>query len=390
MNDGVIYLAGVAWDEIPGTDRKLASALAPELEVLWVDPPVSAVRYARGLRAGKSWDLGVTGVAPGIARLQVLVPPGTTRLFARDVISRYLSWKITTTVSAMSETFRATAIINASPEAVFPAGVKARRLFYITDDWVAGASLMGMSADRVRERMRRNADDADVTAAVSAGLAEKFGRVDLDVAVLPNGCTPFELTESTAASPQPGDLPSGPLAGLVGQVNERIDVSLVRAVADAGTTVVVIGPRTERAPDATIALDSLFAHPQVHWLGSKVPDVLPDYLSAFAVGMTPYVDNEFNRLSFPLKTLEYLGAGLPVVSSDLPSVRWLATEHVRTASTPQGFAELVGESCRNTSATAAHERIAFARQHSWGARGSQVRGLLGVDLVDNATTEHGG
>jgi hypothetical protein len=36
------------------------------------------------------------------------------------------------------------------------------------------------------------------------------------------------------------------------------------------------------------------------------------------VGLTPYADTPFNQASFPLKTLEYLSAGLPVVSTDLP------------------------------------------------------------------------
>ena len=58
---------------------------------------------------------------------------------------------------------------------------------------------------------------------------------------------------------------------------------------------------------------------------------LPSYLRVIDVGLTPYSQSDFNRASFPLKTLEYLAAGRPVVASDLPANRWLDTSHVSIA-----------------------------------------------------------
>jgi teichuronic acid biosynthesis glycosyltransferase TuaH len=43
--------------------------------------------------------------------------------------------------------------------------------------------------------------------------------------------------------------------------------------------------------------------------------VLPKYVAALDVGLAPYTDVAFNRKSYPLKVLQYLAAGVPVVSS---------------------------------------------------------------------------
>ena len=59
------------------------------------------------------------------------------------------------------------------------------------------------------------------------------------------------------------------------------------------------------------------------------------------VGVVPYRDSPFNRGSFPLKTLEYLAAGRAVVATDLPAVRWLATDLISVATTPPAFADQV-------------------------------------------------
>lgn len=371
----LVYIAAVAWDDVAGTDRMLVTALAKSVPVLWVDPPVSVVRAAK--RRDPRGDFGVTSVGPAISRLRILVPPGPARAVVRDLVSAYSSWRIAAAVRAMSA--KVNAVVVASAEATFPPKLSGPRVFFVTDDWIGGASLMGISPLRVARRMARNLSDADVTAAVTDDLAGKIQALDgsfVDVKLLPNGCTPQDARAMSAAE-RPADLPPGPLVGLIGQINERIDVKLVAAVADAGITTVVIGPRTERSGSASQALDTVLAHPNVHWLGRKDSQALPAYLAALNVGITPYVDSPFNRASFPLKTLEYLAAGLPVVATDLPAVRWLDSEHILIADSPADFARIttnLATSPPDAARTAA--RIEFARQHSWAARAQSLLELI--------------
>ncbi len=59
------------------------------------------------------------------------------------------------------------------------------------------------------------------------------------------------------------------------------------------------------------------------WLGPKPFQELPAYLAHVDVGLVPLLDTPYNRASSPLKVLEYLAAGLPVVTSVNPvTLEW--------------------------------------------------------------------
>src|SRR5512132_3603441 len=120
-------------------------------------------------------------------------------------------------------------------------------------------------------------------------------------------------------------------------MSDRIDLAMLDAVASSGVSLLLVGPR--QATFEIAKLDRLLSLPNVQWVGPKEFQELPSYLRVIDVGLTPYTQSDFNRASFPLKTLEYLAAGRPVVASDLPAHRWLNTPHVSIARTPREFAE---------------------------------------------------
>ena len=47
----IIYIAGGSWDGVPGTDFNLATALAEDVSVLWVEPPVPITALVRSRSA---------------------------------------------------------------------------------------------------------------------------------------------------------------------------------------------------------------------------------------------------------------------------------------------------------------------------------------------------
>ena len=81
------------------------------------------------------------------------------------------------------------------------------------------------------------------------------------------------------------------------------------------------------------------------------------------VGLLPYDFSPFNVGSFPLKTLEYLAAGLPVVATSLPAIRWLDSPHIITADTASEFATQVTRVLASgSSSEEVAERQRFARE----------------------------
>lgn len=107
-----------------------------------------------------------------------------------------------------------------------------------------------------------------------------------------------------------------PVAGYVGVVDERIDLPLLGDLATAlpDWDVQVVGPVVKIDP-ATLP-----QAPNLSYLGPRPYPMLPDVMAGFDVALMPFALNEATRSISPTKTLEYLAAGLPVVSTRVPDV----------------------------------------------------------------------
>lgn len=369
----VVLMAGSRWENTRGTDHRLAEALARRTSVLWVDPPVPFAGPAAAgcppLNPGYSLD----GIKPGLMRLRIAVPPRFTRAVVRNIANILVGRAIRKTLGGLP--FEEFATILLSPREKFPAGVPGKKILHVTDDWVAGAGMMGLSSATVSSTLKRNIDDADVVCVVSPSLARLISlhNAGRTVVVLPNGCA------VSAASGLGGD-GRRRAVGLVGQLNERLDFDVLDALASSGVDIEVIGPRREREASTSQRLDRFLTADSVTWLG-EIPeaDVL-DRIQRLAVGITPYADNDFNRASFPIKTLDYLAAGLPVVSSDLPATRWLNSEWIDIAGTKEDFVAMVRRALDELpTETDVASRRAFASLHTWDARAKEMMALIGAD-----------
>jgi teichuronic acid biosynthesis glycosyltransferase TuaH len=251
-------------------------------------------------------------------------------------------------------------------------------VLYGTDDWEAGAGLWGKSASGLRRQTQRALPRADLVLAVGTELVDRWRLYGGDPILFPNGCDVDAYAGIRTV--QPGPVPVGfprPVAGLVGQLSERIDITLLEAVADTGIGLLLVGPRQPRWSPARI--DSLLARENVHHVGAVPFSELPQWLARIDVGLTPYADTAFNRASFPLKTLEYLAAGLPVVSTGLPASLALSAETGEVAIADSGamFAEAARTvAAERPSPDSIARRQAAARRYSWAERASELVRLV--------------
>jgi teichuronic acid biosynthesis glycosyltransferase TuaH len=373
----VVVGAGTPWDGVPGTDRRMTEQLLRYARVLWIDPEFSMVTR-RELRQGTGRRLAPVVDEPvsGLTRLMPVAPPLHTRPYMRPASRAMLRAQIDYALRRMEE--RPYAVVDCRLGRLlrgWEPGV--RKVLYGTDDYVGGAELMGRDADEVREDERVSVAAADLVLAVSPQLAERWSGLGArDVRLLPNGVAPLPV-----AAPRESVLPR-PVAGVVGQLSERIDIALLEALADADISLLLVGPRDPRwAPGR---FESLIARPQVRWTDRQPYESLPGWFAQMDVGVTPYAKSDFNRASFPLKTLEYLAAGLPAVSTDLPATRWLDTDLITIADGPAAFVEAVRRAAVPRPELVAARR-AFAAGHSWQARGDVLAAALG--LVPSRTEE---
>lgn len=386
-NGPIVWISGTGWDSVAGTDRRLVESLSRFHPIMWIDPPVPfvipALRHATFGKPENGWPGSLPPpqlVMDSVLRVRVTVLPGVTRPIIRTFTARSLDRAIGAALAGAGWTPEA--IVVAFPLARFPRKIPGLRVLYVTDDWLEGSRLMGFSPAVVQRVLLSNMSEADCVAAVTDTLLTKLEvqhrsarhlhtcPVGPSFHTLPNGCL-----AAPATHPKPG---REPVAALVGQINERLDLGALEALKEAGVAIEVIGPRSDRDPAFRRRLDAFLRAENVNWLGRLPQSELQRKLSTLGVGLTPYADTPFNRASFPLKTLEYLAAGMAVVSTDMPATRWLKTVHVTVSEGPHEFVGAVGKALmlRNDRVLEA-ERQEFAGGHTWDNRARKFQGMLG-------------
>jgi teichuronic acid biosynthesis glycosyltransferase TuaH len=370
--DGMIVLcAANDFDATKMGDWHLARHLSRLAPVLYVDPPRSPLtRFRQHQEVATTRGAGLRLAAPRLARLTPVVQPFPSRRGMTGLASALTRRYLRVATSRLGG--RPLALISGWPQyPVFGSCAEQVRAYWAKDDFVGGAALLGLDARLLDARERQVAAGADLVLAANPVVADTWRGRGLDPVVIPFG-TDVDAYHGVDRCPVPPDarLPA-PVAGFVGRINERTDLALLEAIAGRGRSLLLVGPKDPAFEPRRF--DALRRRPNVRWVGGQPFDALPGYLRVIDVGLVPYTGSEFNRGSFPLKTLEYLAAGRAVVSTDLPAVRWLATSLITIAAGPAAFADQVDRLLAEprTGALVA-ARQAFAAQHSWARRAQDI------------------
>jgi teichuronic acid biosynthesis glycosyltransferase TuaH len=369
----IVVVGGTRWGHTRSSERFLAGELARHRPVLWVDPPLSVAR-AR-LDGEAQVRSRVLQVGPQMARLTPSTVPGVTRLLLGRVATHQVGRAIRRSLRQLGAS--AQAVIVAGTIDLLDSVPGAVRVLYGTDDWVAGATLMGRQVGAVRRAEARQLRKADVVLAVSDRLQARWRGMGTDPVLLPNGADVRTMATVDSVAPAPDVDLRPPIAGLVGQISARIDLRMLSAVAARGVSLLLVGPILDSPGVRLEGLERLTSLDNVTLAGARPFESLPSYYRTMSVGLTPYRDTDFNNASFPLKTMEYLAAGLPVVSSDLRANSALDPHLIHSSADPEEFADLVVRVVNQAPTRRQVEaRRAFAARHSWQVRAEQVLALI--------------
>jgi glycosyltransferase involved in cell wall biosynthesis len=165
---------------------------------------------------------------------------------------------------------------------------------------------------------------------------------------------------------------SGPIAGYFGVIDERLDYELLRYLARnwAEGTIVMIGPLAKIEPGM------LPRESNILWLGQRSYSDLPAFLKAFDVCLMPFALNEATQYINPTKTLEYMAAGKPIVSTAVPDVERNFAPIVEVVRSHEAFVAAVKQAFESPRLDLIHEGIRRANGASWEAIVGAMRGLM--------------
>jgi glycosyltransferase involved in cell wall biosynthesis len=177
-----------------------------------------------------------------------------------------------------------------------------------------------------------------------------------------------------------------PRLGYCGVIDERMDVDLIGAVAQARPDwhFVMVGPVVKIS-------DSDLPHlPNIHYLGAKQYRDLPSYMSGWDVGLLPFARNESTRFISPTKTPEYLAAGLPVVSTSITDVvdPYGREGLVAIVATPDEFIQSISAALpRRNCPQRLVEADRFLSGMSWDATWSRMFHLIQAARRERASSQ---
>lgn len=168
-----------------------------------------------------------------------------------------------------------------------------------------------------------------------------------------------------------------PVAGYVGVIDERLDVELLGNVARAlpDWEFQIVGPVAKIDP-GTLPRAANIAYP-----GPASYEQLPAVIGGFDIALMPFVLNESTRSISPTKTLEYLAAGLPVVSTRVPDVVAAFSDVVLLAGDASSFAVMCRRALDDDAREASVERL--LRLHDWDIIASRIEGLIRAEQDGN-------
>ena len=256
-------------------------------------------------------------------------------------------------------------------------------IYYCTDEWTGFTHL---NPEYIRQKELELLQKADVVFVTSQKLYDSKCPHNAKTKLMPHGVNralfaqallPGLAIPSELAAIRQTNL-KAPIIGFYGNLYDWVDQELLAAIARArpAWSIVLIG---KLMTDVT----ALHACPNIHLLGSRPYEELPAYCKGFAAGLIPYKTTDQRMLTVnPLKLREYLAAGLPVVSIEMPEVRsllsaaWLTPTDVSIATSPGEFIQRIENTIAADSPLERERRSNLMKSESWAARVAQMECIL--------------
>ena len=195
-------------------------------------------------------------------------------------------------------------------------------VYHCVDDLSA---VPGIDSKAFQKEEQKLLATANIVFTTSMVLFEKCSRFNNNVYNFPN-VVDVELFEKNSQDrPLPVDLVSipEPRIGYVGALSDyKVDFFLLVDIAKQKPNwhFVLIGEEAEGQVNALVK--QLRKMQNVHFLGHRPYQLLPDYLRGLNVGLLPSLINDYTRGMFPMKYFEYLAARIPIVSTPLDFTRF--------------------------------------------------------------------
>ncbi len=321
----LIVFSHLRWDFVYQRPQQLLSRLAKDRQVIFVEEPMPGAKLPvlERLQPCKGVEVlrcHVTGNGHGFTDENLpIMKLMVAQYVAQQDLQNYWLWFYTPMAVPLALGMQAAGIVYDCMDELAAFRNAPAELMLREDQLFAMADLVftgGHSLYKAKSQRHRQVScfPSSVDAAHYARPMQTIAKAQPAV----------ESTSTTTASPQ---------LGYCGVIDERIDIGLIAALADARPDwqIVMAGPVVK------IDLSGLPQRENIRWLGQQDYSDLPGLIQSWDVCLMPFALNDATRFISPTKTLEYLAAGCPVVSTPIHDVVAGYQDIVAIADSPQAF-----------------------------------------------------
>lgn len=364
------------WTGDPLSKTHLMRILARDNRVLWVNaianrmPTASSKDVSRIFNKLRSFTEPIREVEPNI---HVLNPLAIPAYGSKNIVSINQAFLVRQIKAAMRKLgFKGVVNMVFNPAAGMIAGRlgESELIYYCVDEYTAFTGVTD-GLKRIEDDLFRKADLVVVSA---ERLFDTKKHLNPNTHIIRHGTDWQHFRRAVDGGLEMpadvADLPR-PIIGFHGLLADWVDYELIKKTAEhfATGSVALIG---KVAVDAAEKIKTLDGVANIHLLGRKPYAELPAYCAAFDVALNPFAINELTLAANPLKVREYLAAGLPVVSTDIPEVRVL--EDVLVGTDHSDFISKIEAALSSSKPKAAVSDA--IKDESWEAKVEELRQLL--------------
>ena len=373
----LIVQSHLRWDFVWQRPQQLLSRMAATAPVLFVEEPI----LLDDVRAER---LEITEPVPNVFRAVPRLPGylrgdydrsvATVRALVQQAIDKHgpLAGRFSNAVQWFYTPMPAPAMLGAFNE------------LGVVYDCMDELAQFRFAPSDLGARERLLLENADVVFTGGYRLYESKRRFHSNVHFF--GCGVDAAHFGAARAPEtavPADVPADgrPVLGYYGVIDERLDYGLIGrlAVECPDASVVMVGPVVKVDPR------DLPQAPNLHWLGQREYAQLPAYVKGFDVCLMPFALNEATEYINPTKTLEYMAAGRPIVSTAVADVVRNFTPVVAVAGSPDEFVALVRRAAESPDAALIARGLEQATAASWETTVARMRALLDGAVRESET-----
>jgi glycosyltransferase involved in cell wall biosynthesis len=232
------------------------------------------------------------------------------------------------------------------------------RVYYCTDEW---SHFSYVDKDKIMAMERSLIEKADIVFCTAQTLVERKKQYNPETHLASHGVDWAHFAKSLDPSTKVADEIAHlkpPVIGFVGLIQDWVDLGAIAHMAERHPdwSFVIVGK-------PLVDTSKLAQYKNVMLVGRKPYEELPSYTKKFDVALIPFVINELTRNVNPIKLREYFSAGLPVVSSDMPEVRYY--DECLIARSNEDYDALVQKALREDSPERRRGRSEAMKKETW-------------------------